>query len=328
MNLEGTLVIASARLRAFSRHKWLPLLAWGGIALAALFGLTQTINWQEVRSALQSANSGWIVAAFVTLGITQLLKTVRWQMLLKSHDIAPPWGELLKIQLMGQGLNTFLPVRIGELARVQSLKNYDRALVLSTITIEKSADLLCFGAMAVFLTLVTTLPVWLTDQFRLFALTTTLAIMGVAGVLVLSREGWLTQSLSNITWLHPLVGHYLRFRAGWRQMTRPLDVLLLVGWSGLIWGTAIFTNICLLAAFGVPISWVSATVLLVVLQIGITVVALPATIGIFEYLCVLILGWFAVPEPIAFSIGVVLHFLVLIPSVAGIWVARPQNSDK
>lgn len=328
MNLEGTLVIASARLRAMSRHKWLPLLVWGGIALAALFGLTQTIAWTEVRTALQTADIGWIVAAFATLGITQLLKTVRWQMLLKSHHITPSWGELLKVQLMGQGLNTFLPVRIGELARVQWLKSYDRALVLSTITIEKSADLLCFGAMAVFLTLVTTLPVWLTDQFRLFAMTTILAMTGVVVVLALSRETWLTQSLGKVTWLHSVVVRYLRFRAGWRQITRPLDALLLVGLSGLIWGTAIFTNICLLAAFGVSISWVSATVLLVVLQIGITVVALPATIGIFEYLCVLILGWFAVPEPIAFSIGVVLHFLVLIPSAAGIWVARPQNSDQ
>lgn len=326
MNLEGTLVIASAHLRAFSRHKWLPSLVWGGIALAALFGLTQTIAWAEVRTALQTATIGWIVAAFITLGITQLLKAIRWQMLLKAHDIAPSWGELLKVQLMGQGLNTFLPVRIGELARVHSLKNYDRALVLSTITIEKSADLLCFGAMAVFLTLVTTLPVWLTDQFRLFAITTTLAITGAVMVLAVSRETWLTRSLGKVAWLHPVLVRYLRFRAGWRQMTRPLDVLLLVGWSGAIWGTAIFTNICLLAAFGVPVSWVSATVLLVVLQIGITVVALPATIGIFEYLCVLTLGWFAVPEPVAFSIGVVLHFLVLIPSAAGIWVVRPQKS--
>ena len=64
---------------------------------------------------------------------------------------------------------------------------------------------------------------------------------------------------------------------------------------------------------------------MIVLQIGITIVTVPATIGIFEYLCVLTLGWFGVPAPLALSVGLVLHLLVLIPGAAGVWFARPAS---
>jgi uncharacterized protein (TIRG00374 family) len=124
--------------------------------------------------------------------------------------------------------------------------------------------------------------------------------------------------------LRRLISGYRRFREGWRRVARVKDVVALATLSAAIWGMAVATNVCLLVAFGASPSWVAGAVLLVVLQVGISVVALPATVGIFEYLCVLTLGWFGVPEALAFSIGIVLHLLVLVPSVAGIWFSRPR----
>jgi uncharacterized protein (TIRG00374 family) len=301
------------------------MVVWGIIALIALVGLMQTIAWGEVQTALESSDQGWLVWAGVTIVVTQLLKTTRWYALLKAHQLYPSWWQLLKVHLIGQGLNTFMPIRIGEVARIQWLQPYDRAFVLSTITIEKGADLLCFIAMAVLLTLGTTLPPWLSEQFRFFAISSALIMVAIGALLVVSGKEWLTRIIGTVGVFRPLLSRYLRFREGWRQITRPMDALLLMVLSAAIWSMAILTNICLLAAFALPTTWVSATVLLVVLQIGITVVALPATIGIFEYLCMVTLGWFAVPESLAFSMGVVLHLLVLIPSMAGIWLARPTT---
>ncbi len=319
------MVVSTARLRALSR-KWLPLLVWAIVAVAVFFGLRQTIVWAEVRKALFSADVRWLLFACFTIALTQWLKAIRWRVLLQVHDIYPSLSELLKNQLTGQGLNTFLPVRLGEVARIQSLKRYDRTLIFSSITIEKSADLACFVVMALALTLVTNLPEWLTGQFRLFAVTTTIGIMILGVVLIISRDTWLTHMLGPGTVLRPVLNHYKRFRTGWQVIARPRDAITLIVLSASIWSTAIVTNVCLLAAFALPLSWVSATALLVVLQIGITVVTLPATIGIFEYLCVMTLAWFGVPQSVAFSLGVVLHLLVLVPSVAGIVFARPKGS--
>jgi uncharacterized protein (TIRG00374 family) len=314
-----------AQFRTSSR-KWLPLLMWGGVAVLVGVSLAGAVDGAEVWGALQSANSLWLVAAAFTLLVTQLLKAVRWHTLLRQAGIFPGWSELIKVQLVGQGLNTFLPIRIGEVARVQWLYRYDRAVVLSSIAIEKSADLLSFGMMGVALVIGATLPPFLNDRFIGFALTTVLTIVTVIGLLFIGSEARLTRLVHRLPVLRPLLAPYLRFRNGWRQVTRPRDALVLVLLSGAIWGMAILTNLCLLAAFDMSPAWVIGTVLLVVLQIGITVVALPATIGIFEYLCVITLGWFGIPESVAFSIGIVLHLLVLIPGVVGVWFARPTET--
>lgn len=307
------------------RRKRLLLLLWCGVAILAIFVLTQTIHYADVWQALQASHGGWLVLAFVTIVGTQFLKIVRWRELLQAQGIYPTWGELLKVQLIGQGLNTFLPLRVGEIARVQWLQHYDRAIVLSSITIEKSADLLCFGVMGIALVLGATLPPFLQGRFMDFAITTILAITTVIGLLWMASETRLTQLTSQITWLHPFIAPYTRFRWGWRQIARPRDTFLLLGVSGAIWAMAILTNLCLFAAFSVSPIWVSGIVLLVILQIGITIATVPATIGIFEYLCILTLGWFEVPSSVAFSIAITLHLLVLIPSVLGIWFARPTS---
>lgn len=324
---RGSMVVSTARLRALSR-KWAPLLLWLVVAVLAMVGLGQAINWSEVQAAFQKADVGWLVVAGGTIGATQFLKAVRWRFLLQAHGIRPPLVELVRVQLIGQGLNTFLPLRIGEVARIQWLQRYDRVLVLSTITIEKSADLLCFGAMGIALAVGTTLPDWLTDRFRTFAITTMVMMGMLLLLLAVSREGWLTPLLDKVPFFRPFLTPYLRFREGWRQVTRPRDGLVLMGLSGAIWLMAIATNLAMLAAFTLPADWIAGTALLVILQIGITVVTLPATLGIFEYLCVVTLGWFGVSYSVAFGIGIALHLLVLIPSVAGILFALPHGNER
>jgi hypothetical protein len=41
--------------------------------------------------------------------------------------------------------------------------------------------------------------------------------------------------------------------------------------------------------------------------------SVPGRIGIFEYLCVLALGVFNIPESTAFSYGILLHVVALLP---------------
>jgi uncharacterized membrane protein YbhN (UPF0104 family) len=73
----------------------------------------------------------------------------------------------------------------------------------------------------------------------------------------------------------------------------------------------------LLRAFDLPVSWEVAVLLLVALQIGGKV--LPAAplggIGIFQIICMEVLGLFGVEEELAFSYGVVLHFAVFVPGL-------------
>ena len=53
---------------------------------------------------------------------------------------------------------------------------------------------------------------------------------------------------------------------------------------------------------------------LIALQAGISLPSIPGRFGIFEYICVLALGSFGVAQPLALSYGLLLHFVVLVPT--------------
>ena len=97
------------------------------------------------------------------------------------------------------------------------------------------------------------------------------------------------------------------------------DALNIALCSILIWATAAFTNYAVLRALGIGTPWIAAVLVLVVLQIGISLSTVPATLGVFEYLCVLSLAVFGVGEVQALGFGIVLHALVLLPILVGLF---------
>jgi len=62
------------------------------------------------------------------------------------------------------------------------------------------------------------------------------------------------------------------------------------------------------------VSFVAACLVLVALTIGISVPSTPGRIGVFQYICVLALAVFGVPQAVAFAYGVLLHGIVFLPT--------------
>jgi hypothetical protein len=97
------------------------------------------------------------------------------------------------------------------------------------------------------------------------------------------------------------------------------DNLRLAWWSAVVWGTAILTNYLVLQALHLPAPPVSALFVLLVVQVGISLPSAPATIGVFEYLCVVALAFFNVEATEALGFGILLHILVFAPpTLAGL----------
>jgi glycosyltransferase 2 family protein len=90
--------------------------------------------------------------------------------------------------------------------------------------------------------------------------------------------------------------------------------LLKVGvWSGIIWITALSNNYLTLKAMGIDLPLEASLFVLVALLAGVTLPAAPGSIGVFELICVLTLGYYGVDPSQALSYGLVLHFLVVVP---------------
>jgi uncharacterized protein (TIRG00374 family) len=85
-------------------------------------------------------------------------------------------------------------------------------------------------------------------------------------------------------------------------------------WSVVIWATAILTNHLTLLALNIRLPIAASILVLVVLQVSLSLPSIPGRIGVFEYLCVLSLAVFGIKQANAFTYGILLHMVALLPS--------------
>jgi uncharacterized membrane protein YbhN (UPF0104 family) len=93
-----------------------------------------------------------------------------------------------------------------------------------------------------------------------------------------------------------------------------IDILKIGLWSALIWGTAILNNHLTLLALDIHLPLTASILILIALQAGISIPSVPGRFGIFEYICVLALSVYGIDQATAFSYGILLHAIVMLPS--------------
>jgi glycosyltransferase 2 family protein len=96
----------------------------------------------SVGSALAHANPSWIGAAIVAYAVNLSLRTRRWQIILRPVA-AIPYQVVGRALLVGYGLNTIMPARLGELFRAEFFKKsfgLSRVWALTSIVIERLFD--------------------------------------------------------------------------------------------------------------------------------------------------------------------------------------------
>ncbi len=114
----------------------------------------------SVGSALAHADPTWVGAAIVAYGVNLSLRTRRWQIILQPVA-AIPYRVVGRALLVGYGLNTIMPARLGELFRAEFLKKthgLSRVWALTSIVLERLFDgltvVICLG-VGLFLTATT-----------------------------------------------------------------------------------------------------------------------------------------------------------------------------
>jgi glycosyltransferase 2 family protein len=96
----------------------------------------------HVGAALAHADPRWIGAAVVAYAVNLSLRTRRWQIILRPVA-AIPYGVVGNALLVGYGLNTIMPARLGELFRAEFFKKtfgLSRIWGLTSIVIERLFD--------------------------------------------------------------------------------------------------------------------------------------------------------------------------------------------
>ncbi|MCB0077630.1 MAG: flippase-like domain-containing protein [Anaerolineales bacterium] len=131
-------------LRATLRH----LLSLA-LSLLAFTLLARRIDLQSVRDAFGTVHPGWLLATCLSLALYTVIKSIRWQRLLHHSGAVVSHRESLVVLMIGQALNTFIPLRVGDVARIYLMGRHgmSRALVFGTLIVEKGVDLICYTAL-------------------------------------------------------------------------------------------------------------------------------------------------------------------------------------
>jgi uncharacterized membrane protein YbhN (UPF0104 family) len=222
------------------------------------------------------------------------------------------WG----ISLIGQMLNIIFPWRVGELARIVlagEIEKRSKTQTLATLGVEKIFDTLMLLAILVAIPFFMTLPNWL-EESRAGLVVTAGVLIGGAILLLISRN-WLLVIIGRISFLR---SRSLDLRA--RLALTSLDVLKrwdvhleLQALSILVWFLGGLTNYVVLLALNLPLAFISAFVLLAVLQVGGFVPSSPGKVGVFQYLCILALKLFDVNQSAGLTYGILLYLVAYGP---------------
>ncbi|MDA3853258.1 MAG: lysylphosphatidylglycerol synthase transmembrane domain-containing protein [Bacteroidales bacterium] len=133
-----------------SLHVLFALAIGAGIIWLSVRQLTPK-DKEEIQTAFQQANYWWVALSLVLAFISNISRTIRWQMLLKPMGYRPKFGNVMMSILVAYFANLGLP-RLGEVVRCGLLRTHEKVPFeksLGTVVTERFLDLMVFTGLFV-----------------------------------------------------------------------------------------------------------------------------------------------------------------------------------
>ncbi len=275
---------------------------------------------KKIWSDFKSVNFFWIGVVFIAFGISNVSRTLRWQMLLRALGHQTRFINGFLTIMLGYFANLGFP-RIGEVIRAGTLSRYEKIPVektIGTVVVDRMMDLLLllFVIGLAFIFAFSTLWSYLSENatfdistfsFTKFFFVVGVGTFGIIGILVL-RERIVSSKFGQ------KIGNLLKGFLEGIQTIRKLDrPFLFVLHSLNIW--LMYYLMTYLAFFSfAPTSHLTPVVGLMVMVFGALGVALPSPggMGAYQGLVMVALGMYGVAQSDGFSFANILFFSVQI----------------
>jgi uncharacterized protein (TIRG00374 family) len=293
-------------------------------------------NLDEVLDALRAADIWWVVPSLALLAVSVTIRALRWQLLFE-RGTRPPFGIVTAASLVGLALNTLLPFRAGEAARVIALNRRARTSPIesvATVALERVLDVFCL-----LLLLLASLP-WLPEvewigAAAAFALVLAIVLGSLAAAFAIFGERPF-QALDrflrrlpfgHVSWVEHAAANLARGLVGLRD---PLVASTALALTTLSWIVSALSFWVLTLAFDLGLPPVSGVLILAAVGFSVILPAAPGALGVFEAAVVVALRAYDIPASDALSYAVLLHAVNSLPylvagAVAGV-ALRPRSA--
>lgn len=297
--------------------------------MLSLLGLALTfrnVRFPGLLAALAGADYALVAIALVVNLLAFGATAMRWQLLFYPHK-APRFSQFFSSLMVAQLANTTLPAHLGIVVRaywIGRVGETSKTFALGTIVLEKVVEVITLLPLLVLLPLLLPFPSGILQAGWILGV----ALVALGLVMVLlnrHKEGFsrfLAASLSLFSSPGPmrLPEHLTSVIEGFGALRAKELWAPIWGWSAGIWATIALSYYLALRAFHIQAPLLAILLLLIVLQVGTRVPALPSGVGVFHYLVVLTLSSFLVEKHLAVSYALVLHGMIFfVPSLLGVF---------
>lgn len=307
-------------------------LIWA-LALASTLGFgylaIRGAHPDEVWEALQRASVWWIVPSFAVLAVAVAVRILRWQLLFHPAR-RPTYGATAAAALVGLAVNSLVPLRAGEAARVIALSRRAGTSPVesaATVALERILDVLCL-----LLLLLAALP-WLPDVDWVGAAAAVAAalaavLVGAAFAFAVYGERpfhaldrWLRKlPFGHLSWVEQVGTNLGRGLVALREPRLALAAIVL---TLLSWTLTSVSFWLLTLGFDLDLPVVAGVLILAAVGFSVILPAGPGSLGVFEAATVVALAAYDVPASDALSFAFTLHAVNLLPYlVAGAIAVR------
>lgn len=303
-----------------------------GIGLLIL--LLRTVRGDLLARAFTDVNFTYLLLAALPFLLTFGVKVTRWGLLFGRDS--PGWCTLFGAISVGYGVNTIVPLRLGEVVTaywIRGRSEIGMARALGTIAVERVTD-----GVAVLLILVVFAPTVAFPPALVAPTVIVGAVMvaGLAGLTVVAvvsvpRDGVTTAILSRLEntplrLILPVVGQAV---GGARALRDPVALTLYVCYTAVIWISNSVLFWLLVRAFHINVPVSAGFLLTGVLFLGMAVPSSPGYLGVYDYLMVLTLGLYKIGHVPAIAAALASHFINVVPvTVVGLLLLAHHGAGR
>lgn len=265
------------------------------ISLLATGALVAQLDLSQLAESLRSARYGWLLPAFLLLLIGQFIRALRWRALLVFGLPVARAFHILNISYLA---NAFLPLRLGELARIWLVRpGISSMQTAGSVVLERMLDTL---AVLVLLAAALSAIPQADDQYRDVARLMFLAlpVLAVALYTLARKREWAHRLLGAalaLPWPRPV--RRLPLKAwlealldGFQPLIRPGLLLQVLAWTLVGWLISLLAAGLVMLAFYDEADLAVAALCIVAAALVIALPAVPGNIGIYEWSIMLALA--------------------------------------
>ena len=287
-------------------------LTYGRLALGIGIGVglgwlsIRGLDWGLVVDHLARVSPLMIALALAVFMASGVVRAARWRMLFMEPR--PSVARLFIVQHEGLGLSNIMPLRVAsELTQIAVLTIKDRlraSTVLAAIGMERAVDFL--SSMLIF-----GIAFMLVPEMRPLA-PYVWGMIGLGLVLIVGLQvlAWRGESL----WLVRRIAFLVAFSNALRNLAQDWNLLLRAFAVSIVYWLLVGVSAWIASeAIGLPISPLTATLVIIGTIFFSTAIPAPSGIGTFHFAVVFVLGLVDVAKDEAFPFAVIVHLLFFVP---------------